>query len=71
MDLLNCQIHNILIHPTSYLQLFNEHLLDVRYDSVSQVLCFGRESLLNEEATKDEADTTVNVLYASPPSLWA
>jgi hypothetical protein len=54
MDFLNCKIYNILVHPSGYLQLFNEHLFDVGHNLVTKVFCFGREGLLNKEATKDE-----------------
>jgi hypothetical protein len=40
VDLLDGQLHNTLIHPSGYFQLLNEHILDVRYDLVAELLSF-------------------------------
>jgi hypothetical protein len=51
VDFLDGELNNALVHPFGYLQLFYEHILDVRDDLIAKFLGLGRESLLNEEAT--------------------
>jgi hypothetical protein len=50
VDFLDCQFNDAFVHPFSHLQLFDEHVFDVRDDLIAELLCFGRECFLNEEA---------------------
>ena len=69
VNFLDSQLNNILVHPLGLLELFNESILNVRDDLVTKLLRLLRESLLNKETAQNPAETIVDVIDTSSPSV--
>ena len=70
VDFLDSQLNDTLIHPCGFLQLFDEHLLNIRYNLITKVLSLFRKSFLDEKSTEDPTKAVVNVVDTGSPAFW-
>lgn len=69
VDLFNCLLGGIVVHPIGCIELLSELSLDVLHNCVTKCLSFGRECLLDKEATKNPTKTVVDMSNTCAPSL--
>lgn len=70
VDFLDSQLNDTPIHPCGFLQLFDEHLLNIRYNLITKVLSLFRKSFLDEKSTEDPAKAIVHVVDTGSPAFW-
>lgn len=70
VDLLDTEVLDILGHPIYVIQSLDELRLDVRDDSITELLSFLGEGFLYEELAKNPAQSTIGEFDARPPSFF-
>jgi hypothetical protein len=69
MHFLNSFLSGVRVHPLGSIELLGELGLDVRNDGVTKLLCFSRESFLNEETAENPTEAIVDMANACTPAL--